>query len=236
MWSQHCYSRVLKKNIGGKWVKYIINKNIKNRRRSCYNLQQNLTHQQKPPKHFEQHIFLYEICGFYHIHGYFWTLTASSLSLSRFKKVFLLLEVIIFRFYTLFQFFFYSIFLLNKKFLSFYRNVGRSTLVGQRPMKSLRSVCLSVCPSIRPSLSSLKIVSLIFSDIVHDDSWPWYLVVDTARFLKKKIGVPNLGQMGQIRTQNYFFCYFLKFGSLVLLDIAYNDSLQQCLTCSRGRI
>ena len=29
MWSQHCYSRVLKKNIGGKWVKYIINKTLK---------------------------------------------------------------------------------------------------------------------------------------------------------------------------------------------------------------
>ena len=27
-----------------------------------------------------------------------------------------------------------------------------------------------------------------------------------------------------------------KFGSLVFLEIAYNDSLQQCLTTSRGRI
>ena len=208
MWSQHCYSRVLKKNIGGKWVKYMINKNIKNRRRSCYNLQQNLTHQQQPPKHFEQHIFLYEICGFHHIHEYFWTLTASSLSLSRFKKVFLLLEVIIFRFYTLFQIFFYSVFLLNKKFLSLYINVGRSTLVGQRPMKSLRSVCLSVCPSIRPSLSSLKIWSLVFSDIVHDDSWPWYLVVDRARFLKKKNWCPKFGSNGPNSNPKLFFLLF----------------------------
>ena len=44
--------------------------------------------------------------------------------------------------------------------------VGRSTLVGQRPMKSLSSVC----PSVRPSLSFLKIGSLVSFDILHDDS------------------------------------------------------------------
>ena len=33
-----------------------------------------------------------------------------------------------------------------------------------------------------------------------------------------------------------FFRHFLKFGSLVFLQIAYNDSLQQCLTNSRGKI
>ena len=27
---------------------------------------------------------------------------------------------------------------------------------------------------------------IFFSDIVHDDSWPWYLVAHEARFLKKK--------------------------------------------------
>ena len=32
------------------------------------------------------------------------------------------------------------------------------------------------------------------------------------------------------------FFYFLKFGSLVFLEIAYNVSLQQCLTSSRGEI
>ena len=50
-----------------------------------------------------------------------------------------------------------------------------------------------------------------------------YLVTDS-QFLKKKkkkkIGVPNLGQMLENR-QN-----FLNFDSLVFLEIAYNDSLQ----------
>ena len=40
--------------------------------------------------------------------------------------------------------------------------IGRSTLVGQRPRKSLLSVC--------PSLIFLKIGSLVFSDNVHHDS------------------------------------------------------------------
>ena len=40
--------------------------------------------------------------------------------------------------------------------------------------------------SVRPSLSFLKVGSLLFSDIVHDDSWPWYLVTDKAIFKKKK--------------------------------------------------
>ena len=45
--------------------------------------------------------------------------------------------------------------------------------------------------SVRPSLSFLKIGSLVFSDILHDDSWPWYLVTDEARFLKKKNWQPE---------------------------------------------
>ena len=48
-----------------------------------------------------------------------------------------------------------------------------------------RSVCLYVSPSVRSSLSFLVIGSLVFADIVHDDSWQWHLVTDGARFLKK---------------------------------------------------
>ena len=40
--------------------------------------------------------------------------------------------------------------------------------------------------SVRPSLSFLKNGALVFSNIVHDDSWPWYLLTDEARFLKEK--------------------------------------------------
>ena len=48
--------------------------------------------------------------------------------------------------------------------------IGRSTIVGQRPLKSLLSACLSICPSVCPSLNFLKTRPLVFSDIVHGDS------------------------------------------------------------------
>ena len=44
----------------------------------------------------------------------------------------------------------------------------------------------------------------------------------------------NLGT--QIRAWNYVFCHFLRFGSLFFLEIACSDTLQQCLTTSRGKI
>ena len=33
----------------------------------------------------------------------------------------------------------------------------------------------------------------------------------------------------------FFFCHFLKFGSLVFLAFAYSDTLQQCLTSTRDK-
>ena len=94
--------------------------------------------------------------------------------------------------------------------------IGRSTLVGQRPMKSLSSVWTSICPSIRPSirpsvrssfrlsvrrfvrpsLSFLTIGSLVFSGIVHNDSWPWSIISNGWRsqiFEKKKKKKKNYG-------------------------------------------
>ena len=69
---------------------------------------------------------------------------------------------------------------------------GCSTLVIQRPMKSLSSVCLSFRTYVCHQFFQDWIISF-FSDIVHDDSWPWYLVTDEARFLKKSFAGPNLG-------------------------------------------
>ena len=105
-----------------------------------------------------------------------------------------------------------------RSWFSFY-SFGRSTLVGQRPMKS-RS---SVCPSVLSSIRFVKIGSLDFSDFVHDGSCSWYLVTDEVTFIFKKWGY----------SQNEVFCYFLMFGSLVFLEIAEDDSFKQCLTTSR---
>ena len=40
--------------------------------------------------------------------------------------------------------------------------------------------------SVHTSLSFLKIGSLVVSDIVDGDSWPYYLATDEGRILKKK--------------------------------------------------
>ena len=110
--------------------------------------------------------------------------------------------------------------------------IGRSTLVGQRPMKSLSSICLClpVCPTVRPFLSFLKMVSLVSSDIVHDNSWPWYLVTVGVRFLKKKLEILIWAKWSKIKPETSPKC-----GLLVFLEIAYNDSLQQCITSSKGK-
>ena len=54
-------------------------------------------------------------------------------------------------------------------------------------------------------------------------------------FEKKKNGGSNLAQMCRNRAQYYVLCHFLKFGSLVSLEIAYSNSFQQCITSSRGK-
>ena len=77
---------------------------------------------------------------------------------------------------------------------------GCSTLVGQRPMKSLPSVCLSVCRYVTKVLQDWIIT---FFNIVHDDSWSWYLVTDKAR--KKNWG-PEFGSNGP---KMRFFAIFL---------------------------
>ena len=71
--------------------------------------------------------------------------------------------------------------------------IRRSTIVGQRPMKLLSSVCTSVWPSARHLLSFLKIESLVFFDFVHHDGWSWYLVTGKTKFLIKKIWRPEIG-------------------------------------------
>ena len=86
--------------------------------------------------------------------------------------------------------------------------IGRSTLVGQRPMKSLSSVC----PAVHPSLNFLV---LYIKKTDHD-------------FCKNDMAA-------RIWVQG-FSCHFLDFASLVFLDNAYNDSLQQCLTSSRCKV
>ena len=66
---------------------------------------------------------------------------------------------------------------LQKVFFSFLVNFWTLD-VSRTASYEITLARLSVCPS----LSFLRIGWLVFSDIVHDDSWVWYLVTDEARF------------------------------------------------------
>ena len=122
--TQLCDSRVLKRNIGEKWVKYIFNKNIENSKRSSYHLQRSLTHRQHPSKHFELHFSLYEIYSSYHINKDIFEVPLQAVRFClESKKCFFFLELLLFFFYTLSQVFFYLFFfLIYKIILSSYRN------------------------------------------------------------------------------------------------------------------
>ena len=91
-----------------------------------------------------------------------------------------------------------------------------------------------VCTFVHPSQSFLKIGLLVFCDYLHDDSWPWYVVTDQAKFLKKNLQ-PDFGPKGPKLGLKWGLCNFFVFWSLVFLEITYSDSLQQCLTSSRGK-
>ena len=64
-----CYSRVLKLEIGDKWVKHIINKNIENSRNS-YHLRPSSVYRQQTSKHFALHFHCVKCVG---IRSFFWS-------------------------------------------------------------------------------------------------------------------------------------------------------------------
>ena len=81
----------------------------------------------------------------------------------------------------------------------------------QRLMKSLLPVCPSICPSAHPSLRFVKIVSLVFSDIVYHDSWPWYLVTEEfflKIFEKKVLAAQIWAKWAKIGPEPRFFVIF----------------------------
>ena len=102
-------------------------------------------------------------------------------------------------------------------------------------MKSLLFICLSIHLCISQSLNFLKIRTLVFSDIVDDDSWPWYLVTDKARLLKKRFWCPEFWPNLPKSVPKWVFWDFLEFGLYVFVEITYDDSLWQYLLSNRGK-
>ena len=116
---------------------------------------------------------------------------------------------------------------------------GRSTLVRQCPMKSLSSVRLSVRLLVCLSLNFLKIGSLVFSYIVHDDSW-----LTKPYFWKKIFSGLNLG-VKDLYQVLYEFFFAIILGLIwnlgltwvwwVFIEIVYDDILWQWITSISGK-
>ena len=92
---------------------------------------------------------------------------------------------------------------------------------------------------IRPKISFfchfLKLGSLVFLEVAYNDNLQQCTTSSRGTTYEKKVGRTNLGQNGPKSGPKFGFCYFLKFGSLHFLEIAYSLSLQQCITSSRGK-
>ena len=78
----------------------------------------------------------------------------------------------------------------------------------------------------------LKFGSLFFLEIAYNDSFQQILTSSRGEINKKNVWDQI---WAKIRPETRFFFHFLKFGSLVFLEIAYNDSFQQFLTSSRSK-
>ena len=85
---------------------------------------------------------------------------------------------------------------------------------------------------IRPKISFFA----IFSSLVCQFSFKLRRMIawDNVQLLVE-VKLAKKIQMGQNQAQNQVFCYFFKFGSLVFLEIAQDDSLEHDLTTSRGK-
>ena len=81
----------------------------------------------------------------------------------------------------------------------------------------------------------LEFSSLVFLESAYKYSLQQSLTSSRCKFHEKMFWDPNLGQRGESQVPKYVFCHFLKFGSLVFLDIAYNYSLQECITSRRDK-
>ena len=79
-------------------------------------------------------------------------------------------------------------------------------------------------------------ISLVLPEIAYNDSLQWCLTSSIGKINEKNFSGPKFGpKVPKSGPKLVLFLHFLKFGSLVFLEIAYKDSLQQCITSSRGK-
>ena len=81
----------------------------------------------------------------------------------------------------------------------------------------------------------IKFASLVFCEITCGDSLQQCLTSSKSKTHKKIFGAQIWIKQAKIVPKISFFYHFLKFSCLVFFEIAYNDRLQQCLTCRQSK-
>ena len=81
----------------------------------------------------------------------------------------------------------------------------------------------------------IKFASLVFCEITCGDSLQQCLTCSKSKTHKKFFGAQIWIKQAKIVPKISFFYHFLKFSCLVFFEIAYNDRLQQGLTCRRSK-
>ena len=81
-----------------------------------------------------------------------------------------------------------------------------------------------------------SLVHVVFLEIAYSDSLQQCLTFSRDKIQEKKIFGPKFGSKGPKSVLKLGLFPFSQAGSLIFLEIACNDSLQQCQTRSRGKI
>ena len=82
----------------------------------------------------------------------------------------------------------------------------------------------------------LKLSSLVFLEIVCNHSLQHCIISSRSKTHKKNFGHQIWAKRAKNGPKTMFFCHIFKFRSLVSLEIACNNSLQQVVTTRRGKI
>ena len=82
----------------------------------------------------------------------------------------------------------------------------------------------------------LKLSLLVFLEIVCNHSLQHCIISSRSKTHKKNFGHQIWAKRAKNGPKTMFFCHIFKFRSLVSLEIACNNSLQQVITTRRGKI
>ena len=94
---------------------------------------------------------------------------------------------------------------------------------------------VKIGPETRFFCHFIKFGSLVVLEVAFNNNWRQCLRSIRGKIFEKMFLKPKFAPKGPKSSPKLVFFHFLKFCSLVFFQIAYNDSLQQCITSSRDK-